>query len=192
MSPNQYFPLKEVEIPPVFKTSVSEENFSTCISCEKNLLENETEYVIEKIYQNSNVEIEYAMCIECVEETRKNFSEESLHRLNEYFEKRTDSIFNHYNKLSTKNAEVNEYISNCIFNGKSVHQLKEYQLVAYCKGNKLLLSAAPYMVSGDIIEEVQELLSAKTKEELDRFMDKHFGLPPDLMEVIKNKKLIFF
>jgi hypothetical protein len=39
-----------------------------------------------------------------------------------------------------------------------------------------------------VIEEIQEILSAKTKEELDRFTEEHFGLPPEIREVI-NKKI---
>lgn len=181
---------KIIEIPKIFKTSVSEVNFTNCISCEKDLLVNNEEYFIEKIINNNQVEIEYAMCMDCIEEMRKSFSEESMQRIEEYFAKNLDVFTARYNIMVNGSTNVNDYISHCIFNNKSIENLNEYQLIAHCKGNKLLLSVFPYMVSHDVIEEVQELLSAKTKEELDRFTDKHFGLPPDLLEIVKNKKIV--
>lgn len=181
---------KIVEIPKIFKTSVSEVNFTNCISCEKDLLENNEEYFIEKIINNNQVEIEYAMCMDCIEEMRKSFSEESMQKIEEYFAKNLDVFTARYNIMVNGSTNVNDYISHCIFNNKSIENLNEYQLIAHCKGNKLLLSVFPYMVSHDVIEEVQGLLSAKTKEELDRFTDKHFGLPPDLLEIVKNKKIV--
>ena len=90
MKKNPSFQAKEIEIPKLFKTHVSEKNFTNCISCGGYLLDKETEYVIEKVFKDNTVEAEYAMCLTCVEEMRKQLSEESLQRIGDYFESHFD------------------------------------------------------------------------------------------------------
>ena len=130
------------------------------------------------------------MCMECVDKMRNKLSEESLQRVDEFFSTRFDFFRERYNLFTNQQSDVNDYISRCIVNEKSINELDEYQIFAHCRGKKLVLSVFPYMISHDVVEEVQELLSAKTRVELDDFTNKHFGLPPELREIIKNKKLI--
>jgi hypothetical protein len=47
------------------------------------------------------------------------------------------------------------------------------------------------MLSGEIMAELQELLSPETKEVLDGFIDQYFGLPPEGKELIKDRDLLF-
>ncbi len=182
--------LNTVEIPKVFKTFISEEHFSNCISCDKYLLDETTEYVIEKAFKDGYVEVEYAMCMDCVEKMQHRMSEESLTRIHKYFEENFDFLGKRYGLIQSQDTSVDDYISKCIFNDKSIAELDEYQIMAHCKGKQLILSVFPYMISMDVIEEIQKLLSAKTKEELDDFTNEHFGLPPDLKEILKTRKPI--
>jgi hypothetical protein len=138
--------MKEVDIPKIFKTYISEEHFSHCISCGRYLLDENSEYAIEKIIKDEKVEIEYAMCFDCINEMRKMISEESNQRINEYFEKNFDFMAMRHNLLVNESEDINDYISNCIFKGISVHDLNEYQLVAHCKGDKLQLSVFPSLL----------------------------------------------
>jgi len=39
---------------------------------------------------------------------------------------------------------------------------------------------------GDVNEEMNELLSQKTRDRLDGFVDEQFGLPPELKQPIKD------
>ena len=181
---------RTIDIPKVFKTFVSEEHFTSCIICEKYLLDENTEYVIEKVMKDGYAEVEYAMCLDCVEDMRKKMSSESLQRIGEFFENRVDFVNKRYNLMQLQDCNVDDYISRCLVHDTSINDLKEYQIFAHCRGKQLVLSVFPYMIGHDATEEVQELLSAKTKEELDRFTDKYFGLPPDLREIIRNKNLI--
>jgi hypothetical protein len=179
-----------IEIPRVFKTFISEAYFKNCIICDRYLLDEETEYVIEKVISNGYVELEYSMCLDCVEKMRQRMSEESMERVNRYFEEHFDFYARRYNILASRSSNIEDYISSCLFKDKPVHELEEYQLLGHCRGDKMLLSVFPYIVSKDAIEEVQELLSVKTREELDDFTDRYFGLPPDLKEILRTKRPI--
>lgn len=178
------------DIPKVFRTFVSEQHFINCITCDKYLLDDSTEYVIEKAVKDGYVEVEYAMCMDCIIKMKDTISEESMMRINRYFEEKFDFFGQRYGLIESQNSSVDDYISRCIFTNKPINHLDEYQIMGHCMGKKLILSVFPYMVGKDAIEEVQELLSAKTKEELDDFTNRHFGLPPELLEIIRNKKLI--
>lgn len=180
-----------IEIPRVFKTFISEAYFKNCIICDRYLLDKETEYVIEKVIRDGYVELEYSMCLDCVEKMRQRMSEESMERINRYFEENFDFYARRYHILASQSSNIDDYISSCLFKDKPVHELKEYQLLGHCRGDKMLLSVFPYIVSKDAIEEVQELLSAKTREELDDFTDRYFGLPPDLKEILRTKRPVF-
>jgi hypothetical protein len=177
-----------IDIPKVFKTFISEDYFRNCITCDKYLLDDDTEYVIEKVIREGYVELEYSMCLDCVDKMRQKMSKESMERVNHYFEVNFNFFEKRYDLFASQNSKIDDYISRSLFKDKSIHDLDEYQLLGHCRGNKMLLSVFPYIVCKDAIEEVQELLSAKTREELDDFTDKYFGLPPDLKEILRNKR----
>ena len=177
-----------IEIPKMFRTFISEEYFRNCITCDKYLLDDETEYVIEKVIREGYVELEYSMCLDCVEKMRQKMSKESMDRINQYFEENFNFYARRYDLVASQSSNIDDYISHSLFKDKPIRDLEEYQLLGHCRGDKMLLSVFPYIVSKDAIEEVQELLSAKTREELDDFTDRNFGLPPDLKEILRNKR----
>lgn len=180
----------KIEIPKTFKTFISEEYFQNCISCNKYLLTADSLYVIEKAIKDNYIEFEYAMCIECAIEMRKQLSRESLERIDKYFEEHVNlpDKINHF--LENNCTSVDDYLSTCLISGLSINDLNEYQIFALCEGKELLMSLFPYMISHAITEEMQELLSAKTKDELDDFTSRHFDLPPEWKESIRGKKII--
>ena len=180
----------KIDIPETFKTFVSEEYFQNCISCNKYLLKGKTQYVIEKAIKGNNVEFEYAMCLDCAEKMRENLSDLSLERIGKFFEEHVDLFDKRNYLLEQKHTTIDDYLSTCLINGSSITSLNEYQIFAYCEGDKILLSYFPYMISHEAIEEMQELLSPQTKDELDDFTKKHFDLPPEWREIIKDKKFV--
>ena len=187
---NIYSVKSRADIPATFKTFVSEEYFQNCISCNKYLLKGKTQYVIEKAVKNNNVEFEYAMCLDCAEKMRENLSDISLERIGKYFENHVDLFDKRNYFLEQKFTTVDDYLSTCLINGTNISSLDEYQIFAYCEDDKLLLSYFPYMISHRAIEEMQELLSAQTKDELDDFTKRHFDLPPEWRETIIGKKFV--
>lgn len=182
--------ISKIEIPDTFKTFISEEYFQNCISCDKYLLADDSQYVIEKAIKDKYIEFEYAMCLECAEKMRKKLSQESLERIGNYFEEHVNFHDKTTHFSESNCASVDDFLSRCLVSGSSINDLTEYQIFALCEGKNLLLSFFPYMICHAVIEEMQELLSAKTKDELDDFTEKHFDLPPEWKESIKGRKLI--
>ncbi|GAB4282783.1 MAG: hypothetical protein Kow0068_07480 [Marinilabiliales bacterium] len=184
--------MHEQEIPDIFKSYLSGRKFEICLNCEKELLKEGTHYMIEKAFYNGQLEFEHAICFDCAQEMRSYMSEESLKNISLFMAEN----FNETERMmrlfeQSPEPDVNLWLEKCAITGSKIEELQEYQIYAHCHADKIVYSALPFVVSGKIIEKMSEKLSKVTKDELDRYMNKHFNIPPEWMEIIKNKKVIF-
>lgn len=185
-----------IRIPKPFYSFATGKPFTTCITCEKNLLVSGTQYLIEKAiikYPQStatDVVFEYAMCLECTENMRQTLSRTSVARIDQFFAERTDLVSRRQQLLQKKELNLDDWLKTCIVTNKPVEEITEYQIYAHCDGRDMFYGYAPYMLSGDAMDEIQDLLSPETKEVLDDFIDDHFGLPPELKDLIKDRNLL--
>ncbi|MDF9797506.1 hypothetical protein OKW21_002769 [Catalinimonas alkaloidigena] len=184
------------DIPSIFHPFEKDEPFSHCVSCNSLLLENETEYVIEKAirqypeYGTTDVIFEYAMCLECALKMRNELSRESLERVQAYMTEKSNLIEQSQKLRASHNWDINEWIGNCAFTGQSIKDQNEYQIFAHCRGNQMVFSMMPYMISSQAMDEMAELLSEKTQDELNRFVNDNFGIPPELKKPILDNPVI--
>ncbi len=187
---------KETEIPKQFRSYETGEKFDKCLMCGKELLKSDADYVIEKAIKrypkldSQDVVFEYAMCFDCVEKTQEELSEESFSRIMEYFGSNAD-IFSRMNLLADENPKFENWISKCAIKGTPVKEMEEYVIDAHCKGDRLLLSALPYMIGGEAMDEIGELLSNKTTDFLDGFMGDNLGFPPEFKDILKPRVVLF-
>ena len=84
-----------IEIPKEFCSDLTSAPMERCISCDKYLLEQGTQYLIEKAfkrYQDTeivNTIFEYAICYPCAQEMQSAMSADSMQKIGEYFAKNT-------------------------------------------------------------------------------------------------------
>ena len=180
-----------IDIPKIFYSDLSGKPLSTCVSCGMNLIESNQPYVVEKSfryyaeYDMTNTIFEYGICMPCAFEMHTAMSEESLEKIQQYFNQinlreRSQELWNKHNN------KIEPWISTCIIKQVSSKDLEEYQICAQFIGDKLHFDLLPYMLGIDASNEIANLLSNKTLDEFDRFVDEHFGLPPDIREAIKT------
>ncbi|SNS46201.1 hypothetical protein SAMN05421640_0247 [Ekhidna lutea] len=176
--------MKDQEIPGDFYSFETNTPFERCIECEKYLLHEDTEYIIEKAIKNyegypaRDVVFDYAICMDCAEKMRREVSKESWQKMMQYFQENMD--VQHRIEMQQQSAEEN--LQSCMIKKTNVNECREYQIYAHCKGNKLNMENPPYMISGEVMEELIPLLSDKTIDEMNGFLDKHFSPDPSLME----------
>ena len=183
---------KSIKIPSVFYESISGKPFEKCQVCEKSLLSFGTQYIIEKAYRknpvNNKVEplFEFSICLDCAKGLFERFSEESKEKINQFFMENNRMI----GILSNRPEEdhVENYISRCSVLGTPVHELDEYQIYGQFQGRNLMLNMPPYMISSPVMDEVQDLLSQKTIDELDDFTGEYLTGPPEFREFFKAPK----
>lgn len=188
--------IPQADIPTIFYAYTTHAPFERCISCDHYLLENTTEYLIEKAfrqypdYEAKDVIFEYAMCFECAEMMRKELSKESLANIQQYFNDRVDFYGHHQEMMYEHALDAQAWLSRCIVTGEPQATLEEYQIYGHCRGNQMVFSYMPYLIGGKAMEALSTLISEKTRGEIDRFVDEHFGIPPEWKEPIKNRPIV--
>ncbi|MFC1730700.1 hypothetical protein ACFL6I_10245 [candidate division KSB1 bacterium] len=188
--------IHSVPIPQIFHSDVTKEPIKNCIDCDVSLIDSNKHYLIEKAfsynkdYEVRNTIFEYAICYDCAMKLRESLSDESKKNMNEFFEKHSSFTERSEQLIKEKDFELDKWIGNCMINGTPVNDTNEYQIFCQCQGDQMLFTYMPYMISGEALEEMAELLSDKTRDEMDGFMDDHFGVPPDYEEFFTRKKLL--
>ena len=171
-------------IPESFYSFESKQPFERCISCDRYLLDDETEYFIEKALRTypgfgaQDVIFDFAICMHCAEEFRNKISRESEQSMISFFQQNVD--FSQRMKMMEQHPD--RCIEHCMVSGRAAADCTEYQLVAHCKGNRIHDRNPPYMISGEVIEKLGDVLSRQTKDEMDGFLDRFFSPDPSLFE----------
>lgn len=185
-------------IPEIFHSDKSKQLFTHCKMCEKDLMACGEPYLIEKAYGQDltkgkrEVIFELAYCMKCLQGVHDTLSEESRQRIQTYFNANTE--------LDKRDEELNKYelfevdvwLQNCIIKNKSIDEVKEFQIYALCVGSQILYHQAPYMVCGEAVDEIGELLSNKSLDILNDFMTDIIDVPPEFNELFKTKTPIIF
>lgn len=185
-----------IDIPENFLSDSSGKPFENCLMCGKDLLKGDTTYVVEKAMKNydnykfSSTIYEYAICSECHSSMQSKMSKESLKNMQEYYQEKITSSGKQSIAIDLNSFDLKKWLSKCFFTEKPVEEMKEYQLVAQFKGNKMLLNMPPMVIGEDILNDMADLLSNETIDEMNGFKKQFLGPPPEFEELIYGKRLI--
>lgn len=181
------------EIDKEFYSFATGKPFDHCIECDKHLLSPDCEYFIEKAvkkyegFSAKDVIFEYAICIDCAERLRQELSKESMATIQQFFMQRVNMMDR---VLASQHSEADQLTSSCLVSHATITEVNEYQLFAQCRGNSMVIGPMPYMISGSVLEELSELLSKETRDELDNFSKRHFGPPPELAQPLPYERVL--
>ena len=181
-------------IPKIFQKSAGG-SLSDCIMCNRNVLAPAQDYLIEKVvrvypeFKKTEIIFEYAMCLVCAEAMHNELSEESRQRMEAYFALHVD-LKKREALVKPKRASFKSWIGNCLIKGTPIKNSLEYSLYAHCSGKKMVYDFFPYAISGEVMEEVNGLLSSHTRQVLDDFIGKHFSGPPEVAEILKRRPVL--
>ncbi len=185
-------------VPPIFQSTETGRAFERCVACDRFLLDDTTQYVIEKAFRSyegfdaRETIFEYALCVDCRDALMEELSEESLQRMQNYFASHVAVAVRRLRLIESaqSNVQLDPWISTCMISGAPVQELNEYQVYCECQGPNMLYSYAPFTIGGPVMDEIAELLSNKTLDELDGFADDILGLPPELEELFKRRVVL--
>jgi len=177
---------EHMEIPDIFYSDKNSRPFSHCVSCDKYLLGTGTLYFIEKAikryekFNTTDTIFEYAMCLDCYANVLKSFSDTSKTRMQDYFDSNVNLGARREALLEKNVLKMDEWVSKCIIKGTSIKEISQYQICCQCDGKDLLFGLSPFMISGEAVDEIANLLSNKTLGEIDDFIGEFFPWPPEL------------
>jgi hypothetical protein len=177
---------KSVPIPKEFYNSETNQPFRNCLMCNQSL--DQLQYVVEKAIKNyptlgtSEIIFEYAMCLTCATKMHMELSAESRGRIEAYM---AEHLKNKTREQQTRN--INSSLSRCMIRETDLSQSSEYSIYALCNGAEMVVSDLPYALSGEVQDEIMQLLSAKSLDVMDDFIGNHFTGPPEVMEILKRR-----
>ena len=164
------------DIPEEFYSFNTGQPFCECSDCGKNLLKPGTIYVIEKAirqyagYTAKDIIFEVAICLECVERMKNEISTESMNNMMKFYEEMI---------LNRMEREADFSMTKCVATGIPREKLTNYQINALCDGSKLSPLQSPYLVSGAVLDEMNDILSDKTRDFLDDYQQRFIGPSPE-------------
>ena len=173
-------------IPKLFYSTDTKAPITHCIDCDYDLLNGDRYYIIEKVFKRYDqlgtvqVLFEYGICNHCYDKMKDGLSDDSMFTLSNYMMNKTD-IMGMQRRIEEHPGDPEQWLKNCMIKGTDVSEMNEYQIGACFKGDRLVTNfMPPFMIGGAAMEEITELLSKQTKDEMDGFMGDHFGIPPEL------------
>lgn len=186
---------RRVPIPHSFYDEDTDAPFEECLVCERSLRDGTTEYVIEKGYRGfdaydvQETVFGYALCMPCHLTLSRSFSDISKQRCQVYLQERVDLRDRAATLLDDDGADPDRWTQECIVHGTPKDELTEYQILAHCHGDDLLLTHLPLLIGGPAVDELVQRLSNETLDELGGFRDEYFGLPPELKHNLQGPVL---
>lgn len=186
--------IPSVDIPEEFFSSKNNRPIEECILCGKSLLTDYEPYMIEKAFKNNQITketeliFEYAMCSQCQQNTASELSKESLDNIKMYYELYVNFEERQAQLKDNENFNISDWINKCIITGKPLNEYKEFQYGGMFLRNQLLLGNIPFAVGEKAINEMQELISKKTRDYLDGFKEK--VIPPGVSDKVPDDFLI--
>lgn len=167
-------------IPSNLYSEDSGEAHAQCKICQKTFGDHEV-YGVQKVYKNypdqePQVLFDFALCQECMEEARAELSKESRQRVDQF-------MLSKLHEMEEKGIDASQSFKEqrCTLSQKPLQDTNEYQVVAVCRGKYLWES--PMVLSDDILDQIQDLLSPESRNELNRFSEENFGWPPELKKI---------
>lgn len=187
--------MKDGKIPKEFYSYDTGKPFKKCMICQEDLIDPPKHYIVEKSIKrypemdHTDVIYEYAMCMGCVMKQQEFISQESLQNMMEYMQ---NLNFNIKIRMEMKEEEVEDekIPTTCSVHQTSVEDMTEYVIQGTFKGNQRDTSIPMLLFGSDALEEMQELLSYKTREGMDDFMDRWFSGPPEFRELLRERKTV--
>ena len=166
-----------IPIPPELHSFEIDGPFQKCATCSRDLLDDGTQYLIEKAFNRGETIFEYAMCFPCRAQIQGELSQGSLKMVEHYFDERTDFVARRKSLLEDGSHDHRPWLSHCILSGEEIPADSEYQIYGHCDGPDLLFTYMPYAISGKEIEGLLQCLSKKTRDRMDEFVDDVLGIP---------------
>lgn len=190
MSDNHFFtPTTSIPIPKIFWSDLTSKPFESCVMCEKNLLENGEQYLIEKALKGyrgvatTSTIFEYAMCLNCAEKMRATLSTDSKNKIDAYYSENVN--FDERRNSLKDNLSPEEWLKECLLDKKEASDGGEFQIYGQCFGDHLILHDFPFMLRGEAVDRIVDLLSPETLDELNGFMQDLTSGPPEFQELLK-------
>jgi hypothetical protein len=193
-------------IPRTFFSEYTELPFARCIDCDCLLFEDETLYTVLKHIVGKETVFEMAICMACATKMREQYSEETSRNLQAYIEQKLREKFikeiednDEYLEKEEQDFTVEDGLASCSFCEKPRSDCHRYEMVGLFWENEIILESgngmsfsSPMILCQECNSEVSKLISKKTRDSWDHFVEEHFDGPPGIEIDGPKMEPIFF
>lgn len=165
-----------IPVPPVFWSFETGSLFARCALCSSDLLQEGSNYVIEKAMAQGEVIFEHAICLDCRDKMYDELSLKSRQLIENYFSEHVDISQRCHKMMENHGMNPDKWLDHCLVKGTAVSTLDEYQMYGYCVDSDLVFNEAPYVLSSQVIEDLLELISPETRGVIDEYSERLFGI----------------
>ena len=182
-----------IDIPKEFYPFESEAPFKECMVCGIDLGQGTTDYFVEKAvknnieYQVKDVVFEYAICSSCAQNMQKSISQESQQNMQAFFTDHQGFMDKIQAYQQGEGELITDLISKCSLSGVPTDRMTEYMMFGHFRGDKMIASTMPYIIGGKAMDELSDLMSNETLDEMNNFKNQYFGGPAELEDMWKGK-----
>lgn len=186
-------------IPKAFWSEYSGKPFLHCIDCEVPLIESNT-FVVQKRFVAGEAIFEMAMCERCREKMVSEYSEETRTNIAKYIREQFETLNsptsdeddapNPFEMRQIQDPEegqalLEKCIDFCVMCGAKRADCHRYSLTGLCRDDEIIVQATPIGCTPLMVCEkcelgMSDLISQKTRDSWDRFIEKHFDGPPGI------------
>lgn len=184
-------------IPEIFYSEKEKKRFTQCTFCGKNLGDGNDLYLIEKAFERKpgsdqrQLVFELACCMDCRQEMHDSLSKESNEKIAAYFAANSNVEERDQELKKHDLLDTDIWLNNCIVKNKSMDEVNEYQIYALCWKDQMIFHQMPFMLCGDTMDEILDLLSAKSLDIINDLTADLIDLPPEFGEYFRDKKVLF-
>lgn len=171
-----------VPIPQKFHSLYHEGPFTRCVDCNRDLHADDCTYSIERVFRGTEPICEMAICLACRDRIVEELSQESLMRINAFVDERFDVDMRYQATQSWAGNDLDKWLDHCALLKIPATECKEYQIAALCRGKLMSIDVLPIMISGQAAEEMQRLMSKKTRDRLGEMVQEFFGMPSEFAD----------
>ena len=185
-------------IPRLFHSAYSGETFAHCLDCECELQSHETFYTVQKFVVAGETVFELAMCDGCRAQLYQRFSDESRATIQRYISERNSRpegsakdvppvLESPLDPVHVTDVESLDSLQACVLCHTPKAQLRRYALVGLFLADEIFVMQAPpapfpmpCLVCDACNSGLDGMLSKKTREEWNEFVEEHFPGPPGI------------
>lgn len=175
-------------IPELFWSAFDEAPFTRCIACDCQVADSPM-YVIQKRFVAGEAVFEMAVCEQCRQSLTQSYSLETRQRLNE----KLTVCFQSNPLLQVEAGQeppggeqlLRRCMDFCLICGCARMACRGYSLAGLFRTEQIVvqcsrLGQSPVMVCDSCERSLEGMISAKTRESWDRFVEEHFDGPPGI------------
>ena len=194
-----FFGIYFAPVPEAFWSEYSGKPFVKCIDCEVPLAESNV-YIVQKKFVAGEAVFEMAMCERCRNFMTQEYSEETRQNIVEHmgqqFRKKTEQALEESGDpqiIEVRQIEnegegqaiLRECMDYCLICGTEREKCHRYSLAGLCRDSEIVaqvtpIGRTPLMICDECEQGMADLISKKTRDAWDRFVDEHFDGPPGI------------